>query len=152
MSLIAIESPLTPEDWCCPLNGQTLIPNRVSLLHGYGEPAGKFSANMSNYEVWKPVAYASSQWQRQSVDTHKLRKKPLPWSRNVKHLKTTSWERRFSWKQTTSLSVPLLEKTHLDCLPPRILHFCLRLMRFSYAIMSKSKPKPAQHLQESLEL
>ena len=30
--------------------------------------------------------------------------------------------------------VPLLGKTHLDCLPPRILRFHLHLIRFSYAI------------------
>ena len=30
--------------------------------------------------------------------------------------------------------VPLLGKTNLDCLPPRVLRFKIRLMRFSYAI------------------
>ena len=30
--------------------------------------------------------------------------------------------------------VPLFGKTNLDCLPPRILRFCLRLMRFNYSI------------------
>ena len=30
--------------------------------------------------------------------------------------------------------VPLLGKTNLDCLPPRVLRFRIRLMRFSYTI------------------
>ena len=33
--------------------------------------------------------------------------------------------------------VPLLSKTYLDCLPPRIVRFRLRLMQFNY---TKSRP------------
>ena len=44
--------------------------------------------------------------------------------------------------------VPLLSHQHLDKLPPRVLRFCLRLMRFDYVI--KHVPGKSLHTADAL--
>ena len=44
--------------------------------------------------------------------------------------------------------VPILGQKSLDSLPPRVLHFCLRLMRFQYSIYHS--PGKALHLADTL--
>ena len=92
-------------------------------------------------EVWKPVAYASSQWQRQSVDTEtecrysQSEKEALALVKEREKFEDYILGKEIQLETDHKPLVPLLQKTHLHCLPPRILHFCLRLMRFSYAIL-----------------
>ena len=44
-------------------------------------------------------------------------------------------QRKFLIEMDQKLLVPLLSTKYLDSLPPRILCFCLRMMRFHYSIV-----------------
>lgn len=116
----------------------------VLALYSATSPT-KISADASAYglgavllqqheEHWKPVAFAS----RSMTDTEKR------YSQIEKEALTLVWAcekfgdyiigKDIHLNTDHKPLVPLLGKTRLDCLPPRILRFRIRLMRFSYTI------------------
>ena len=89
---------------------------------------------LQEHNEWKPVAFAS----RSMTDTEKR------YSQIEKETLTLVWacEKFSDYVIGKSIQletdhkplVPLLGYTNLDCLPPRVLRFRIRLMRFDYSI------------------
>ena len=85
-------------------------------------------------DMWQPVAFAS----RSMTDTERR------YSQIEKEALAPVWAcekfgnyvigKDIALETDHKPLVPLLGKTNLDCLPPRVLRFQIRLMRFSYTI------------------
>ena len=103
-------------------------PTKVSTdasLHGLGAVLLQQTT-----QGWRPVACASSSMT--DAETYEIEKEALAL--------TWTWEKFSPYilgmetDHKPLRPVPLLSHTHLDNLPPRVLCFHLRLMRFSYTI------------------
>ena len=85
-------------------------------------------------DKWKPVAFAS----RSLTDTEKrysqIEKEALAIVWACEKFSDYVLGKRIQLETDHKPLVPLLGKTNLDCLPPRVLRFRIRLMRFDYSI------------------
>ena len=119
---------------------------RLTTLALYSSEAPtKFHLNASAYgmgaillqqhsDKWKPVAFAS----RSLTDTEKrysqIEKEALAIVWACEKFSDYVLGKRIQLETDHKPLVPLLGKTNLDCLPPRVLRFRIRLMRFDYSI------------------
>ena len=114
----------------------------VLLLYNPSTPS-KVSADTSSYGLgavllqetdttWRPVAYASRSLSNTEKRYAQIKKEALV----VTCSKFSNYilGRPFLIKTDHKPLGLILSTIHLDYLPPRVLHFCLRLARFSYTI------------------
>ena len=85
-------------------------------------------------EVWKPVAYSSKSMTETERRYSQIEKEALALVWACEKFEDYVLGKEIQLETDHKPLVPLLGRTHLDCLPPRILRFRLRLMRFSYSI------------------
>ena len=83
---------------------------------------------------WKPVAFASCTMSETEQRYSQIEKEALAFVWACKKFSGYITGKRIHLETDHQPSVPLLSKTHLDRLPPRVLHFRLRLMQFDYSI------------------
>lgn len=111
--------------------------------------ATKISADASSYGLgavllqqtaqgtaseWRPVAYASRSLTTAETRYAQIEKEALALTWACEKFSPYILGLTISLETDHKPLVPLLSHTHLDCLPPRVLRFRLRLMRFSYEI------------------
>ena len=113
----------------------------------YYDPAAdtKVSADASSHGVgavllqlhnssWKPVAFASRSMSETELRYAQIEKEALATTWACEKFKDYLIGKKFSIETDHKPLVPLLNAKYLDSLPPRILRFRLRLMRFDYTI------------------
>ena len=83
---------------------------------------------------WKPVAFASRTMSETEQRYSQIEKEALALVWACKKFSGYITGKRIHLETDHLPSVPLLSKTHLDRLPPCVLHFRLRLMQFDYSI------------------
>ena len=88
-----------------------------------------------------------AQWPVLNLNIHKLRKRHWQQHGHVRSLPPI-YRGRPTLEMDYKPVVPLLSHQHLDKLPPRVLRFCLRLMRFDYVI--KHVPGKSLHTADAL--
>ena len=76
---------------------------------------------------WKPLAYASKSLTETEKRYSQIEKEALVLVWSCEKFATYVVGKRIEIENDHKLLVPLLSTTSLDCLPPRILHFRLRL-------------------------
>jgi transposase InsO family protein len=86
-------------------------------------------------KVWKPVAYASKSMTETERRYSQIEKEALALVWACEKFEDYVLGKEIQLETDHKPLVPLLGKMHLDSLPPRILRFKLRLMRFSYSIV-----------------
>ena len=84
--------------------------------------------------VWQPVAYASRTMSETEQRYSQIEKEALALVWACKKFSGYILGKRVHLETDHKPLVPLLSKTHLDRLPPRVLRFRLRLMRFDYSV------------------
>ena len=84
--------------------------------------------------VWKPVAYASRTMSETEQRCSQIQKEALVLVWACEKFSGYILGKRVHLETDHKPLVPLLSKTHLDRLPPRVLRFRLRLMRFDYSV------------------
>ena len=110
-------------------------------------PAGetKLAADASAYglgavllqkheDKWKPVAYASRSMTEAETRYAQIEKEALATTLACERFTNYILGKQIQIETDHKPLVPLLSTKHLDDLPPRILRFRLRLMRFDYTI------------------
>ena len=116
----------------------------VSALYNQ-EIATKITADASAYglgavllqqhgDTWKPVAYTSKAMTETERRYSQIEKEALALVWACEKFSDYVIGKKIQLETDHKPLVPLLGKTNLDCLPPRILRFRLRLMRFDYSI------------------
>ena len=118
----------------------TAAPTKISAdASAYGLGAVLLQQHVDH---WKPVAFAS----RSMTDTEsrysQIEKEALALVWACDKFSDYILGKDIQLETDHKPLVPLLGKTNLDCLPPRVLRFRLRLMRFSYTISHV----PGKHL------
>ena len=98
--------------------------------HGLGAVLLQMEAN-----AWKPVAFASRSMSSTEVRYAQIEKEALAATWACERFRDYLVGKRFCIETDHKPLVPLLSSTHLDNLPPRVLRFRLRLMRFDYSIV-----------------
>ena len=83
---------------------------------------------------WRPVAYASRSMSETETRYAQIEKEALAITWACEKFSTYFLGKHISIETDHKPLVPLLGNKHLDNLPPRVLRFRLRLMRFSYSI------------------
>jgi hypothetical protein len=105
----------------------------------------KISADASSYglgavllqcheDVWRPVAYASRSMTSTELHYAQIEKEALATTWAAEHFSDYIIGRDVLFKTDHKPLIPLLNTKHLDSLPPRVLRFRLRLMRFNYSV------------------
>ena len=90
---------------------------------------------LQKYEnEWKPVAYASRSMTEAETRYAQIEKEPLATTWACERFINYILGKQIQIETDHKPLVPLLSTKHLDDLPPRILRFRLRLMRFDYTI------------------
>ena len=84
---------------------------------------------------WRPVAFASCSMFTTEVHYAQIEKEALAITWICDKFSMYLLGRRFEIETDHKPLVPLLSSKSLDDLPPRILRFCLRMMRYDYSIM-----------------
>ena len=108
------------------------IPTKISAdASAYGLGAVLLQQHA---DMWQPVAFAS----RSMTDTERrysqIEKEALALVWACEKFGDYAIGKDITLETDHKPLVPLLGKTNLDCLPPRVLRFRIRLMRFSYTI------------------
>ena len=85
-------------------------------------------------QEWRPVAYASRSMSETETRYAQIEKEALAITWACEKFSTYILGKHISIDTDHKPLVPLLGNKHLDNLPPRVLRFRLRLMRFSYSI------------------
>jgi len=85
--------------------------------------------------VWRPVAYASRALSETERRYAKIEKETLAVTWACTKFSDYLLSSKFLIETDHKLLVPLLNTKHLDCLPPRILHFRLRLAKYDYSVV-----------------
>ena len=85
-------------------------------------------------QEWRPVAYASRAMSETETRYAQIEKEALAITWACEKFSTYILGKHISIETDHKPLVPLLGSKHLDNLPPRVLRFRLRLMRFSYSI------------------
>ena len=88
----------------------------------------------SSQHGWRPVAYASRSMTDTETQYAQIEKEALALTWACEKFSPYILGMTVQLETDHKPLVPLLSHTHLDNLPPRVLRFCLRLMRFSYTI------------------
>ena len=83
---------------------------------------------------WKPVAFASRSMSETELRYAQIEKEALATTWACEKFRDYLIGKKFSIETDHKPLVPLLNSKYLDSLPPRILRFHLRLMRFDYTI------------------
>ena len=83
---------------------------------------------------WRPVAYASRAMTETETRYAQIEKEALAITWACEKFSTYILGKHISIETDHKPLVPILGSKHLDNLPPRVLRFRLRLMRFSYSI------------------
>ena len=105
----------------------------------------KVSADASSYglgavllqltnSIWKPVSFASRSMSDTELRYAQIEKEALATTWACDKFKDYLIGKHFCIETDHKPLVPLLSSKHLDNLPPRILRFRLRLMRFHYTV------------------
>ena len=105
----------------------------------------KISADASSYGIgavlmqhiegqWKPIAYASRSMTNTETRYAQIEKEALATTWAAEHFSDYITGRQVLIETDHKTLVPLLNTKHLDSLPPRVLRFRLRLMRFDYTV------------------
>ena len=90
--------------------------------------------SQKNRQEWRPVAYASRAMSETETRYAQIEKEALATTWACEKFSTYILGKHISIETDHKPLVPLLGSKHLDNLPPRVLRFRLRLMRFSYSI------------------
>ena len=85
-------------------------------------------------DEWKPVAFASRSMTETERRYSQIEKEALALVWACEKFADYVIEKPILLETDHKPLVPLLGKTNLDCLPPRVLRFQIRLMRFDYSI------------------
>ena len=85
-------------------------------------------------DQWKPVAYASRSMSETEQRYVQIEKEAIATTWACERFPNFLLVKHFSIETDHKPLVPLLGTKHLDCLPPRVLRFRLRLDRFNYTI------------------
>lgn len=80
------------------------------------------------------MAYASRAMSETKIRYAQIEKEALTITWPCEKISTYVVGKHIAIETDYKLLVPLMGNKHLDSLPPRVLCFCLRLMRFSYSI------------------
>ena len=91
---------------------------------------------------WQPVAYASRTMSDTERQYAQIEKEALSLTWAVENFSMYLLGRTFQMETDHKPLVPLLSSKNLDALPPRVLRFQLRLMRYNFTIMYT----PGKHL------
>ena len=83
---------------------------------------------------WKPIAYASKSMTETERRYSQIEKEALALVWACEKFSDYVLGKKIQLETDHKPLVPLFGKTNLDCLPPRILRFRLRLIRFNYSI------------------
>ena len=105
----------------------------------------KISADASSYGIgavlmqhiegqWKPIAYASRSMTNTETRYAQIEKEALATTWAAEHFSDYITGRQVLIETDHKPLIPLLNTKHLDSLPPRVLRFCPRLMRFDYTV------------------
>ena len=105
----------------------------------------KVSADASSFGVgavlfqrdgndWKPVAYASRSMSETEMRYVQIEKEALTVTWACEKFTDYILGRKFQIKTDHKPLIPLLNTKQLDCMPPRILRFRLRLARYDYTV------------------
>lgn len=86
------------------------------------------------HQAWRPVAYASRAMTPTEGRYAQIEKEALATTWACEKFSPYILGKRISLETDHKPLVPLLGTKHLDSLPPRVLRFRLRLMRFDYSI------------------
>ena len=106
-------------------------------------------------QEWQPVAYASRSMSETETRYAQIEKEALAITWACEKFSTYILGKHISIDTDHKPLVPLLNNKHLDNLPPRVLRFRFRLMRFSYSIQhvpGKFLYTDAQTLQRQSEV
>ena len=106
----------------------------------------KISADASSYGLgavllqkcsdgWHPVAYASRAMTETEGRYAQIKKEVLAVTWACEKFATYILGKKIQLETDHKPLVPLLSHKHLDNLPPRVLHFRLRLMRFDFTVL-----------------
>ena len=106
----------------------TKISADASAYYGLG------AVLLQRYESWKPVAFASRSMSETEHRYAQIEKEALATAWACEKFADFIIGKHIKIETDHKPLVPLLGAKHLDCLPPRILRFRLRLDRFSYDI------------------
>ena len=87
-----------------------------------------------NNSVWRPVSFASCSMSDTELRYAQIEKEALATTWACDKFKDYLIGKHFCIETDHKPLVPLLSSKHLDNLPPRILRFRLRLMRFHYTV------------------
>lgn len=79
---------------------------------------------------WKPIAYASRAMTETEQRYAQIEKEALATTWACKKFSDFIKGKRFHLETDHKPLIPLLSTKHLDKLPPRIMRFCLQLMRY----------------------
>ena len=85
-------------------------------------------------DTWKPVASASKAMSETECRYSPIEKEALALVWACEKFSDYVISKKIQLETDHKPLVPLLGKTNLDCLPPRILRFRLHLMQFDYSI------------------
>ena len=128
--------------------------SKLTTLTLYNPAANiKLSADASSYGIgavllqqtdkeWKPVAYASRTMSETEKRYAQIEKEALSLTWAAEKFSMYLLGRSFCMETDHKPLVPLLSAKNLDALPPRVLRFRLRLMRYDFTIMYT----PGKHL------
>ena len=119
-------------------------PTVLALYHPRGDT--KVAADASSYGLgavllqriannWKPVAYASRALSETEKRYALIEKETLAVTWACTKFSDYLLGSKFLIETDHKPLVPLLTTKHLDCLPPRILRFCLRLAKYDYTVV-----------------
>ena len=122
-------------------NAPTLAPYSLSApttisadASAYGLGAVVLQKQPSS-DRWKPVAFASRSLTETEKRYSQIEKEALALVWACERFSTYVIGKPIMLETDHKPLVPLLGKTNLDCLPPRVLRFRIRLMRFHYNIV-----------------
>ena len=108
------------------------IPTKISAdASAYGLGAVLLQQHA---DMWKPVAFASRSMTETERRYSQIEKEALALIWASEKFADYVIGKDIELETDHKPLVPLLGKTNLDCLPPRVLRFRIRLMRFSYTI------------------
>ena len=114
---------------------KVIIADKTNYATIHEHPRGGLGAVLlKQHNEWKPVAFAS----RSMTDTEKrysqIEKEALALVWACKKFSDYVIGKSIQLETDHKPLVPLLGYTNLGCLPPRVLRFWIRLMRFDYSI------------------
>ena len=109
-------------------------PSAPTKISADASAYGLGAVLLQKFDTWKPVAFASRSMSETERRYAQIEKEALATTWACEKFADFVVGKHIEIETDHKPLVPLLGAKHLDCLPPRILRFRLRLDRFSYDI------------------